>query len=116
MGKYCSNCKATKEVNSSASYCPTCGNSFGEIVKKQDDNMNLDMLKKKCKADEAFEEYEYVYGIVTIGENTEAIYCSSKTEYRISLTEDALDDDTELRLLKDTAMNHHLRGVMCKKK
>jgi hypothetical protein len=31
--------------------------------------MNLDMLKKKRKADEAFEsEYEYVYGIVTTGE------------------------------------------------
>src|ERR1043165_355898 len=28
--------------------------------------------------------------------STEAIYCTSKTEYRISLTEDALDDDTEL--------------------
>ena len=27
--------------------------------------MNLDTLKKKRKADEAFEEYEYVYGIVT---------------------------------------------------
>ncbi|CAI2182064.1 2511_t:CDS:2, partial [Funneliformis geosporum] len=25
--------------------------------------MNLDTLKKKRKADEAFEEYEYVYGI-----------------------------------------------------
>ncbi|CAB4386785.1 unnamed protein product [Rhizophagus irregularis] len=27
--------------------------------------MNLDTLKKKRTADEAFEEYEYVYGIVT---------------------------------------------------
>jgi hypothetical protein len=32
--------------------------------------MNLNMLKKKRKADEAFDyEYEYVYGIVTTGEN-----------------------------------------------
>ncbi|CAB4419693.1 unnamed protein product [Rhizophagus irregularis] len=30
--------------------------------------MNLDMLKKKRTADEAFKEYEYVYGIVTTGE------------------------------------------------
>ena len=29
--------------------------------------------------------------------STEAIYCTSRTEYRISLTEDALDDPTELR-------------------
>ena len=29
--------------------------------------MNLDTLKKKHKADETFEEYEYVYGIVTTG-------------------------------------------------
>jgi hypothetical protein len=93
--------------------------------------MNLDTLKKKRKAEEAFEEYEYVYGIVTTGEkmtlvnlffysfslfcitnlfynflatdwyfilhSTEAIYCTSKTEYRISLTEDALKDSTNLR-------------------
>ncbi len=30
--------------------------------------MNLDTLKKKRTADEAFKEYEYVYGIVTTGE------------------------------------------------
>jgi len=66
--------------------------------------MNLDTLKKKRKAEEAFEEYEYVYGIVTtatdwyfILHSTEAIYCTSKTEYRISLTEDALKDSTDLR-------------------
>ncbi|GBC39949.1 uncharacterized protein OCT59_012120 [Rhizophagus irregularis] len=66
--------------------------------------MNLDTLKKKRTADEAFEEYEYVYGIVTtatdwyfILHSTEAIYCTSKTEYRISLTEDALKDSTDLR-------------------
>ncbi|CAG8568881.1 10437_t:CDS:2 [Funneliformis caledonium] len=47
--------------------------------------------RKKRKADEAFDYgYEYVYGIVTIG-----IFCTSKTEYRISLTEDALNDQTE---------------------
>ena len=28
--------------------------------------------------------------------STEAIYCTSKTEYRISLTEDALKNSTEL--------------------
>ncbi|PKC56244.1 hypothetical protein RhiirA1_429237 [Rhizophagus irregularis] len=62
--------------------------------------MNLDTLKKKRTADEAFEEYEYVYGIVTtatdwyfILHSTEAIYCTSKT----SLTEDALKDSTDLR-------------------
>ncbi|CAG8742879.1 3068_t:CDS:2 [Funneliformis caledonium] len=49
-------------------------------------------------------EYEYVYGIVTtatdwyfILHSTETIYCTSKTEYQISLTEDALKDSTELR-------------------
>jgi len=68
-------------------------------------DMNLNMLKKKRKSDEAFgSEYEYVYGIVTtatdwyfILHSTEAIYCTSKTEYRISLTEDALKDSTDLR-------------------
>src|ERR1044072_2906596 len=92
--------------------------------------MNLDTLKEKRTADEAFEEYEYVYGIVRTGEkmtlvnlfftplvfcitnlfynflatdwyfilhSTEAIYCTSKTKYRISLTEDALKDSTDLR-------------------
>ncbi|POG67244.1 hypothetical protein GLOIN_2v1649992 [Rhizophagus irregularis DAOM 181602=DAOM 197198] len=56
--------------------------------------MNLDTLKKKRKTEEAFKEYEYVYGIVTtatdwyfILHSTEAIYCTSKTEYHISLTE-----------------------------
>ena len=29
--------------------------------------------------------------------STEGIYCTSRTEYRISLTEDALDDPAELR-------------------
>ncbi|GBB98771.1 hypothetical protein RclHR1_33160001 [Rhizophagus clarus] len=66
--------------------------------------MNLDMLKKKRKADEAFEtDYEYVYGIVSTATDwyfilysTEAIYCTSRTEYRISLTEEALKDPTDL--------------------
>ncbi|PKY59181.1 hypothetical protein RhiirA4_481712 [Rhizophagus irregularis] len=41
------------------------------------------------KADVAFDyEYEYVYGIVTTVSNT---------EYRISLTEDAIKNPTELR-------------------
>ncbi|PKY49098.1 hypothetical protein RhiirA4_422686 [Rhizophagus irregularis] len=68
-------------------------------------DMNLNMLKKKQKSDEAFSsEYEYVYGIVTtatdwyfILHSTEGIYCTSKTEYRISLTEDAIKNPTELR-------------------
>lgn len=65
-------------------------------------DMNLNMLKKKRKADEAFDyEYGYVYGIITtatgwyfILHSTEGIFCTSKTEYRISLTEDALNDQT----------------------
>ena len=77
--------------------------------------MNLNMLKKKRKADEAFDsEYEYVYnrwendsseGVFRFCNTnsfhnflaTEDIYCTSKTEYRISLTEDALKDQTDLR-------------------
>ena len=82
------------------------------------------MNKKKRKVDEAFDpDYEYVYGIVSTGtdwyfilHSTEGIYSTSRTEYRISLTEDALKDDTELRknvkrvlevivgLLKDRAL------------
>src|SRR5436190_24109007 len=66
--------------------------------------MNIDMIKKKRKADEAFDlNYDYVYGIVSTGtdwyfilHSTEGIYSTSRTEYRISLTEDALKDDTEL--------------------
>ena len=62
--------------------------------------MNLDMIKKKRKADEAFEaDYDYVYGIVSTGTDwyfilhtTDAIYCTSKTEYRISLTEAVLEE------------------------
>ena len=30
--------------------------------------MNLDTFKKKRTADEAFKEYEYVYGIIITGE------------------------------------------------
>ncbi|CAG8441437.1 4278_t:CDS:1 [Acaulospora morrowiae] len=63
------------------------------------------MVKKKRKVDEAFEaDYDYVYGIVSTGTDwyfilhtTDAIYCTSKTEYHISLTEAVLEDDTELR-------------------
>src|SRR3954470_14433544 len=86
--------------------------------------MNINMNKKKRKMDEVFDpDYEYVYGIVSTGtdwyfilHSTEGIYSTSKTEYRISLTEDALKDDTELRknvkrvlevivgLLKDRAL------------
>jgi hypothetical protein len=86
--------------------------------------MNINMNKKKRKVDEAFDpDYKYVYGIVStdtdwyfILHSTEGIYSTSRTEYRISLTEDALKDDTELRenvkrvlevivgLLKDRAL------------
>src|ERR1043166_4028723 len=67
--------------------------------------MNLGMLRRKRKADEAFDpNYDYVYGIVSTGtdwyfilHSTEGIYSTSRTEYRISLTEDALKEDTELR-------------------
>ncbi|GBB92672.1 hypothetical protein RclHR1_02040034 [Rhizophagus clarus] len=68
-------------------------------------DMNINMNKKKRKVDEAFDpNYDYVYGIVSTGtdwyfilHSTEGIYSTSRTEYRISLTEDALKDDTELR-------------------
>src|SRR2546421_11536886 len=67
--------------------------------------MNINMNKKKRKVDEAFDpDYDYVYGIVSTGtdwyfilHSTEGIYCTSKTEYRISLTEDAIKNPTELR-------------------
>ena len=67
--------------------------------------MNVYMNKKKRKVDEAFElDYDYVYGIVSTGtdwyfilHSTEGIYSTSRVEYRISLTEDALKDDTKLR-------------------
>jgi hypothetical protein len=63
------------------------------------------MVKKKWKADEAFDvDYDYIYGIVSTGtdwyfilHSTKGIYSTSKTKYQISLTEDALKDDTELR-------------------
>ncbi|GBB92986.1 hypothetical protein RclHR1_20960003 [Rhizophagus clarus] len=82
---------------------------FEEIIciteGKQNQRMNLNMLKKRRKSDEAFgSEYEYVYGIVTtatdwyfILHSTVGIYCTSKTEYRISLTEDAIKNPAELR-------------------
>ncbi len=62
------------------------------------------MNKKKRKVDEAFDpDYEYVYSIVStdtdwyfILHSTEGIYSISRIEYRISLTEDAFKDDTEL--------------------
>ncbi|CAG8651487.1 6137_t:CDS:1 [Paraglomus brasilianum] len=67
--------------------------------------MNVYMNKKKRKVDEAFDpDYDYVYGIVSTGtdwffilHSTEGIYSTSRVEYRISLTEDALKDDTKLR-------------------
>ncbi|POG75358.1 hypothetical protein GLOIN_2v1565907 [Rhizophagus irregularis DAOM 181602=DAOM 197198] len=68
-------------------------------------DMNINMNKKKKKVDDAFDpDYDYVYGIVSTGtdwyfilHSTEGIYSTSRTEYRISLTEDALKDDTKLR-------------------
>ncbi|GBC00166.1 hypothetical protein RclHR1_37700001 [Rhizophagus clarus] len=83
------------------------------------------MNKKKRKIDEAFDpDYDYVYSIVSTGtdwyfilHSTEGIYNTSRTEYQISLTEDALKDDTKLRksvkrileviigLLKDRAIS-----------
>lgn len=93
--------------------------------------MNRDMLKKKRKSEDAFEDYDYIYGIVTTGNinnffsidsiipnsmllsmsinstnnhfiplatdwyfilhSTDVIYSTSKTEYRISLTEESIN-------------------------
>ncbi|GBB88988.1 hypothetical protein RclHR1_15600010 [Rhizophagus clarus] len=63
---------------------PGIGVAQNLIQCKSSCEMNLDTLKKKRTADEAFED-------------TEGIYCTSKTEYRISLTEVALKDSTDLR-------------------
>ncbi|PKY40507.1 hypothetical protein RhiirA4_453894 [Rhizophagus irregularis] len=68
-------------------------------------DMNIKMNKKKRKASDAFDsDYEYVYGIVSTGtdwyftlHSTEGIYSTSRTEYRIPLTENTLKDSTELR-------------------
>lgn len=65
----------------------------------------LQANRRKRKAEEAFEsDYEYVYGIVSTGTDwffllytTDGIYCTSKTEYRISLTEASLKDCTALK-------------------
>ena len=67
--------------------------------------MNIKMNKKKRKASDVFDsDYEYVYGIVSTGtdwyftlHSTEGIYSTSRTEYRIPLTENTLKDSTELR-------------------
>ncbi|RIB28404.1 hypothetical protein C2G38_2137362 [Gigaspora rosea] len=62
--------------------------------------------QKKRKASDAFggDDYEYLYGIVSTGTDwyfilytTEGIYCSSETEYHISLTKSALKDDADLK-------------------
>ncbi|POG60159.1 hypothetical protein GLOIN_2v1716296 [Rhizophagus irregularis DAOM 181602=DAOM 197198] len=68
-------------------------------------DMNINMKKKKRKVDDEFDpDYDYVYGIVSTGtdwyfilHSTEGIYSTSRTEYRISLTEDILKNDTKLR-------------------
>ncbi|CAG8534442.1 6533_t:CDS:2 [Funneliformis caledonium] len=57
-------------------------------------DMNVNMNKKKRKIDDAFDpDPDYVFGIVSTGtdwyvilHSTEGIYCTSRTEYRISLT------------------------------
>ncbi|GBC10134.1 hypothetical protein RclHR1_09370006 [Rhizophagus clarus] len=67
--------------------------------------MNIIINKKKQKIDEAFDpDYNYIYGIVStktdwyfILHSTEGIYSTSRIKYQISLTEDALKDDIELR-------------------
>ncbi|CAG8663785.1 10218_t:CDS:2, partial [Paraglomus brasilianum] len=62
--------------------------------------------QKKRKASDAFGEsdYEYLYGIVSTGTDwyfilytTEDIYCTSETEYHISLTKSALKNDVDLK-------------------
>ncbi|GES83080.1 hypothetical protein GLOIN_2v1838494 [Rhizophagus clarus] len=54
---------------------PGIGVAQNLIQCKSSCEMNLDTLKKKRTADEAFEEYEYVYGIVTTGLNRLAQEC-----------------------------------------
>ncbi|POG79120.1 hypothetical protein GLOIN_2v1530555 [Rhizophagus irregularis DAOM 181602=DAOM 197198] len=62
--------------------------------------LNLDTLKKSVR----LMKHSRSMNIITtatdwyfILHSTEAIYCTSKTEYRISLTEDTLKDSTDLR-------------------
>jgi len=58
---------------------------------------------RKRKASEAFDDFDYLYGIVTTATDwhflmytPERIYCT-KADYHIALTEDVLDNDRELR-------------------
>ena len=78
---------------------------FAQNLIQCESALQVNKNKRKRKSGEAFgDDYDYIYGIVTtatewyfILHSTEAIYCTSRTEYRISLTEDALKDPTELR-------------------
>ncbi|RHZ63160.1 hypothetical protein Glove_332g6 [Diversispora epigaea] len=60
--------------------------------------------KKKRTADQAFrsDDYDYLYGIVSTSTEwhfiifaTDGLYCTSKNEYRINLTKEALKEDLE---------------------
>ncbi|CAH1768564.1 5492_t:CDS:2 [Entrophospora sp. SA101] len=66
---------------------------------------SCDTNRRKRKAEKAFEsDYEYIYGIVSTGMDwffllytMDGIYCTSKTEYHISLTKASLKDCTALK-------------------
>ncbi|CAI2181279.1 4134_t:CDS:2, partial [Funneliformis geosporum] len=64
------------------------------IKKKLDDLLEEIICITEGKQNQPPFDYQ---NILTNRHLTEAIYCTSKSEYRISLTEDALDDDTDLR-------------------
>ncbi|GBC19412.2 hypothetical protein GLOIN_2v1557277 [Rhizophagus irregularis DAOM 181602=DAOM 197198] len=133
----------THTINESTPKFKLCIDNILRRIKNMGPVMNIIMNKKKWKVDEAFDpDYDYVYGIVStetdwyfILHSTEGIYSTSRTEYRISLTENALKDDTELRknvkrvlevivgLLKDRAVGseelatkkRHIKEIVKKK-
>ncbi|CAG8453286.1 5639_t:CDS:2 [Paraglomus occultum] len=75
-----------------------------EIICITEDESRYDQEKAEGRRNIRSRLYDYVYGIVSTGTDwyfilhtTDANYCTSKSEYRISLTEAVLEDDTELR-------------------
>lgn len=67
--KWCSHCIENKEVSSSTSYCPTCGNSFGTVAKSAEINRQIDQNRKQVAEKGGTYEYYEEEGTKADGSN-----------------------------------------------
>ncbi|GES76165.1 hypothetical protein GLOIN_2v1835304 [Rhizophagus clarus] len=107
-----SSCETSSSESSLSFESSSSESSLSESNSSSGSNLSKSSLSSKINSSESsssdsdIDEIEAVIigGLVSTGtdwyfilHNTEGIYSTSRTEYQISLTEDVLDDDTDLR-------------------